>query len=148
MNKAYLAGLVDGEGYIGLIPHLKKESRNITYQCVLKLTLSGLHAEEVTTLIGDTYKGHVYRRKQNTGTDKEVYTVEIKSRPRMKVLLDDIQPYLIVKREQAELMKQYLELPMLHPNHFSFSQELFDKRLQIAKELKALTQRIPLATTN
>lgn len=148
MSPQYLAGLVDGEGYLGLIPNRKKESKNITYQCVLKLCLAGMNAEKVITMIGEAYTGHVYKRNKNTATGKEVYTVEIKSRPRMKILLDDIAPYMIVKKEQAELMLEYIGLPMLHPNHFSFSQELFDRRLEIARSLKALTQRTPLAETN
>jgi hypothetical protein len=148
MSPQYLAGLVDGEGYLGLIPCKKATSKNITYQCVLKLCLAGMNAEKVITMIGETYAGHVYKRNKNTATGKEVYTVEIKSRPRMKVLLDDIEPYMIVKKEQVVLMREYLELPMLHPNHFSFSQELFDRRLEIARSLKALTQRTPLAETN
>lgn len=148
MSPQYLAGLVDGEGYLGLIPNKKKQSKNITYQCVLKLCLAGLNAKEVVTTIGKKYQGHVYKRSKDTRTGKAVYTVEIKSRPRMKVLLEDIKPYMIVKRQQAELMQEYLELPMLHPNHFSFSQELFNRRLAIATELKALTSRIPLAETN
>lgn len=148
MSPQYLAGLVDGEGYLGLIPNRKRESRNITYQCVLKLCLAGLNAEEVITMISEQYNGHIYRRNKDTRTGKAVYTVEIKSRPRMKILLDDIAPYMLVKKEQAALMREYLELPMLHPNHFSFSQELFDRRLEIARSLKALTQRTPLAETN
>lgn len=148
MSPQYLAGLVDGEGYIGLIPNMKKESKNITYQCVLKLTLAGMNAEKVITMIAEKYSGNVHRRKQDTHTGKAVYTVEVKSRPRMKILLNDIIPYMIVKKEQAILMQEYLDLPMLHPLHASFSQKLFDRRLQIAKELKSLTQRIPLAETN
>lgn len=148
MSPQYLAGLVDGEGYLGLIPCYKKGSANVTYQCVLKLCLAGMNAEKVITMIGDNYQGHIYKRNKNTKTGKEVYTVEIKSRPRMKVLLDDIAPYMIVKKEQAELMMEYIALPMLHPKHFSFSQELFDRRLEIVRSLKAYTNRTPLAETN
>jgi hypothetical protein len=148
MSPQYLAGLIDGEGYLGLIPIHKKGSANITYQCVLKLCLAGMNAQKVITMVGEQYSGHVYKRNKNTATGKDVYTVEIKSRPRMKILLDDIAPYMLVKKEQAELMREYIDLPMIHPKHFSFSQELFDRRLEIATSLKALTKRTPLATTN
>ncbi len=147
MNKAYLAGLVDGEGYFGLIPIRKKESTNTTYQCVVKLCLAGLNAEKVIKLIADNYKGHLYKRNKNTATGKEVFSVEIKSKPRVKALLDDIQPYLLVKKEQAELMREYIDLPVINPLYGSFTQELFDKRLEIAKRMKSYTQRIPVATT-
>ena len=147
MDKRYLAGLVDGEGYLGLIPVYKKESANITYQCVVKLCLTGLNAEKVIRLIADNYKGHVFKRKTNTATGKEVFTVEIKSKSRVKTLLDDIQPYMLVKKEQAEAMREYIELPVINPLYGSFTQELFDKRLEIAKRMKSYTQRIPVATT-
>lgn len=147
MNKAYLAGLIDGEGYLGIIPIRKANSKNLTYQCAIKLSLAGLHAEEVTGLIADNYQGHVYKRNSLTGTGKTVYTVEVKSRQRVKKLIDDIYKYLIVKSEQADLMREYVSMPMLHPNHSSFSQELFNRRAELVRELKNYTQRIPLAET-
>lgn len=147
MNPIYLAGLIDGEGYFGLIPHTKRGSVNTSYQCVMKLALAGKNAKEVTTVIANQYNGHLYKRRTNTATGKEVYTVDIKSKPRMKILMQDIQPHIIVKKEQAALIAEFIELPMLHPKHHSFDKNLFDRREQIAKELKSLTQRISLATT-
>ncbi len=113
----------------------------------MKLSLAGKNAVEALTLIANQYNGHLYKRKTNTATGKEVYTVEIKSKPRMIVLMNDIQPYIIVKKEQAELMREFLELPMLHPKHISFDKAKFNRRQEIVKELKLLTQRISLATT-
>lgn len=126
---------------------MKRESINTSYQCVVKLCLAGLNAEPTIRAIASQYKGNVYKRNKNTGTGKEVFAVEIKSKPRVRALLDDIQPYLLIKKEQAEIMREYVDLPMLHPRHGSFSQVLFDRREQLAKELKSYTQRIPVAET-
>lgn len=147
MSPQYLAGLVDGEGYLGLIPCIKRGSINTSYQCVIKLCLTGMNAKEVITQIAKDNKGHVYKRSKPTATGKVVYTVEIKSKPRIKELLDKIQPYMLVKKEQATLMREFVNLPMLHPRHGSFDKSLFDRREAIAKEMKSMTQRIPLVET-
>jgi len=150
MTIQYLAGLIDGEGYLGIIPRQPdkiKGGKNIFYQCVFKLALSGLHAHEVTQQIADKYEGWVYKRNTPTITGKLVYTVEIKSKPRVTKLINDVLPHLIVKKEQAQLMKEFVELPTIHPNYGNYSKQLVERRDNIVKALKSHTERIPLAQT-
>jgi hypothetical protein len=148
MNKAYLAGLIDGEGYFGIIPLKKKGSINYSYTCVVKIALSGETAYPVLSKIVEEYNGYLFKRRLPTATGKEVWTAEIKNKPRVKPLLTDIYPYLQVKKKQAELMLEFVEFPMINPRHFRFDQQMFDRRLEIVKQLKSMTQRTPLATTN
>lgn len=150
MSKEYLAGLIDGEGYLGILarkPDVAHGGINTYYYCVFKLALTGLHAQEVTRMIADRYKGWVYKRNVPTVTGKDVYTVEIKSKPRIKVLMEDIAPYLIVKSEQAQIMLEFLNLPSSHPNYFKYSPESVAQKAILAEKLKSYTRRTPLATT-
>jgi hypothetical protein len=148
MSPQYIAGLVDGEGYLAIMPCKdKKNCINPSFQCVFKLTLTGYAAQEVVQEIADKYKGWVYKRNKPTATGKDVYTVEIKSKPRLKVFLADIEPYLIVKKEQAKILSEFIALPKIHPNYGNFTSELLATKSELPRRLKALTQRIPLATT-
>lgn len=150
MNKIYLAGLIDGEGYFGIIPRQPnkiKGGKNVFYQCAFKLALTGLHAQEITQEIADQYKGWVFKRNTPTATGKEVYTVEVKGNQRMIPLLDDILPYLKVKKEQAIIMHEFVHIPQQSPRYKRFDESLFTRKGELAKELKSYTQRIPLAET-
>lgn len=148
MSPQYIAGLVDGEGYLAIMPcKNKKNCINPSFQCVFKLALTGYAAQEVVQEIASRYKGWVYKRNNPTVTGRDVYTVEIKSKPRLRVFLADIAPYLIVKKEQAKILQEFIDLPTIHPNYGNFTPELLEKKLSLPKQLKALTRRGLLAET-
>jgi len=103
---AYVAGIIDGEGYIGIAKTKKTGSmRSTRYAGVLIVgnTSRRLIAELVTTFgIGSV----TYRRGGER--KKECFLWAIQSRNARDVLLR-VRPYLLVKGAQADLVIDFVE---------------------------------------
>ena len=96
-EKAYIAGIVDGEGYIGIWEHARK-GRNPTIECNVVVDMMN---EKVMRWLHSRIGGSFdivrpYPPKRNCTS----YRVTLWSREAAS-LLKDIQPYLIVKADKA-----------------------------------------------
>lgn len=100
----YVAGIIDGEGNIGLNI---MESRGV--YPVLQISNSSL---ELCEWLRNRLGGHISKRKWHKGNDnwKPGYTLCINSPSRMRNILPLVEPFLIVKRNQARLMLGYLAI--------------------------------------
>lgn len=97
---AYIAGIVDGEGCINFnafdnapVPQLQianTDERLITYL-----------REKLATL--NVY----YWKKPQTETQKIVYHMCVANCASIQALLEQIVPYMVIKKERAELMMQF-----------------------------------------
>lgn len=112
--KPYLAGILDGEGYIGLLKHNKKRKNGDPYyRYVPRLAISFLDKErnrEVLNLFKATYGGLIYDKKlyeYNSGAIRKSHNpmicYELWNND-VRILLTDLLPYLIIKKPQAELL--------------------------------------------
>lgn len=144
----YLAGLIDGEGYLALLPTRKKESKNVTYEPVIKIGMTGQTAYEIMYALKDQYAGNVQQKGTLTKGGRVCYTIVIKSRKLVSQIVADIYPYLIVKKEQAKLLLEFCDLPMTHPRHFNFDSVAAARKAEIYQELKDLKKPELLAETN
>lgn len=93
---SYLAGFLDGEGCIQIS---KTQRKNYNPEYHLSLTASQIHPEPLKML---KYKfgGSIFVRKSSTGRNLGVWGVSAKQAAKV---LEEILPYLVVKKEQAEL---------------------------------------------
>lgn len=101
VEKAYLAGIVDGEGSMGYYFHKAKNR--------YEATLSIVNTESsIMTWIKDRidYGNFVSARKQDaSGRRKHVVHVwRINNKTRVKDFLEAITPYLVTKQEQANVL--------------------------------------------
>jgi len=110
----YLAGIVDGEGSITFVYHKCRTSRSksaVAYVCPVANS-NPLIIEAVTFLLdilGVRYAVHSPKREWNKKAKKRPYAVHIKGMDSAKVFLKVICESLRGKREQAELVLEYLE---------------------------------------
>lgn len=111
-QKAYLAGFIDGEGYIGLTFQRKKETINnaptIRYHPFLIIANNNISVlSYVRDIIGD---GRIYKLKRSVRNQKPGFQYKLTKMNTLEVLLPAIEPYLVVKQQQAKLLVKYLNI--------------------------------------
>jgi len=107
---AWLAGFIDGEGYLGLTYQVKAASLSSAttprYHPYLIVTNTNQRViERVHTLLGI---GKVYKISRKDEKSKDVYQFKLTKAADLVLVLEQLQPCLWVKREQCELLLSYL----------------------------------------
>ena len=118
MDKHYLAGFFDGEGYVAWIG---KGARLIV----------GQKSNEVLNQIKDYWESlgcqgiYLYHQKykyiHTTGEQAMGYRLQVANSQSIKIILNDLMPYLIVKREDA--IKTLQEIDKKHRHTEKLNEE-------------------------
>lgn len=143
---AYAAGIIDGEGYIG-ITVLEKDKRRAysspSFQTVVNV---GMADPEVVIWLQETFGGNVHSYGPGSyGTKRGVHHWRLAG-PAVTEFCRMIRPYLRLKHRQAELILRYREDNRLnHTRHGGRGvrvplEETEIKRLY-QEEIKSLNQR-------
>jgi len=106
---AYIAGLIDGEGYIGI----KKDKG---YQCQERKT-PGYHAriqirmvdEPAIKFISESLGGWYYKEKPSCKNGRPLFCYQASDK-RVEDILKTIIPYLRVKKESAQTVIEFRKL--------------------------------------
>jgi hypothetical protein len=101
--KAYLAGLTDGEGYIGLVKR-NDESCRLGFAFRQHVSIGLAKAEDLLKEAKEAFGGFILTKKSPNGKLYPRLTME--GAPARK-FLKAIYPYLRVKREQAKLVLEF-----------------------------------------
>lgn len=112
-KKAYWAGLLDGEGTIGLYTHNQPHGRyrlGFQWNAYVRIYLSGKKGKEILQQLLGLYVGRVRAQPPNDLGNRQVWGAIFDSCIRIKPLLEDLLPYLKVKKKQAELLLEYCNL--------------------------------------
>lgn len=148
ITRRYLAGLIDGEGYIGIKPNRRPENRNRQHFApMIKMALTEKSAY-LLFAIRDKLGGHIYKReypnnfKYNNAYYWDVHTYNI-----VKRVLDYVYPYLILKKEQAKLALELIQTKINTEERLnngqikSVSLEILEKRQRLYTLVKKLNKR-------
>ena len=131
VEKAYIAGIVDGEGSIGLWRHHKNETHtpNVT-----------VANNDLTLLrwIQSKVGGVVSSKKKRQAHHANSYAWSVRQ-DRAISFLNDIKCYLIVKRQQAELITG--EYKSVTHRAGKYTPEMLKKKEALAAKVSALNQR-------
>ena len=136
-DKAYLAGLIDGEGSIVI------EDCNYRKNVTLRMNITNSHIETLQEL-KRLYGGCLYiHRSKQLNRYKPVGQLGFTAR-RAAWILKEICPYLRIKKEQGQLALQFAETitPRLH-NGKRLSLEVKEKRRQLREQISKLNKRGP-----
>jgi intein/homing endonuclease len=95
---AYLAGLIDGEGYIGVKKTNAKNSVSPLYHERIQMRM--VH-EGAIALLASTLGGNYYRERPHANNGRPLYCYQA-SDAKAAEILERLLPYLVVKREAAE----------------------------------------------
>lgn len=116
LTRRYLAGLIDGEGYISIKPTYLRGRQ--LYSPVIKLALTDKSAYllfEIKDLLG----GYIYRRSYKKSSKwNDSYCWEVHNFTGVKKVLDYVYPYLILKKDQAKLVKQLITTKQTKRNKY------------------------------
>jgi hypothetical protein len=95
---AYLAGIVDGEGYFA--PKIGSNTFGLKVRVTDKILIEHLHK---------TFGGRVYYDHDRTKVNKPVHEWIITKMDELKIILKGIIPYLTIKKTQALTMLFLIE---------------------------------------
>ena len=144
ITKDYIAGFVDGEGYIGLI---KKTSSKVTlghyYKPCVKIAQKESN-RHILDLLKAMYGGHISKSRQHANTNTSVMW-EISNRPIVKKFLEDLKGKLILKDENLRLILKYIELPQVcnrkDDEYQKFRLEIDSKKQLIYERIRLINKR-------
>lgn len=146
-----LAGLIVGEGWIGMTKAMPK-GRSISPIYAVVMTITNTNTKLISWLI-ENFGGNFYSMKNQTDKHKEGYTWKI-SNNQLCPILKQVLPYLIIKDEQAKIVMAYLEHKLIDPATFGRGNRLsmneLDYRESVHIALKKLNRKGPSesVTTN
>lgn len=96
LEKAYFAGMTDGDGYVTIHRSRKDYPDNIR-------VVMGKKDATVPVMAKDIWEGSVYHSKQG------MWIWDIKAL-KARRFLEDIAPYIKIKKEQVELALEFFEI--------------------------------------
>lgn len=134
LTAAYLAGLIDGEGYISLLPSVLKGRRY--FNPVLKI---GMTSRDLIEWFHKSFGGQLEHREYENPNFNDAYTVTLTGKS-LKPFLQNILPFLRLKRRQAEICLEKIKVQQAHPGSPYTESENAQNELWY-KEIRLLNQR-------
>jgi len=102
----YLAGILDGEGCLTIGAGQKETCTNYNSIVVVQNT-----SKKLIDWLQAKFGGSVYLSKKETDKTKAAYMWRILKKKDIEILLLAVLPYLVVKREQAKILLEFVRLP-------------------------------------
>lgn len=104
---AWLAGMLQSEGYFYLDKRIRSTSKDATYTPPPPAPMIKIEMVEkdVMQKIGDLVEQNVVEQKRKTTAGNAVYRVNISSRPKIEALLKAIHPYIVGQKRNEEVQK-------------------------------------------
>jgi len=138
-DKAYIAGIVDGEGSMGITERGRPPTRCQTPSFVCWMSVS-MTDKEAVDFISSRYKGN-YHMFSRLGK-RDYYRFMASCASEVETILADIQPYIKVKSLQVSAMLDYLKLPRFKGGYGKeVPYDIIEKRRFYVAEIKSLNQR-------
>lgn len=114
ITRRYLAGLLDGEGYFGILPrtgeyrfHHNHKMRQY-FPCIKMSLTTPEILKEIVMLLG----GHIHIRPFNnfaTSNCKNAYCWESRTFVQVEKVLNYVHKYLIIKKIHADILAEFLK---------------------------------------
>ena len=139
-NIAYAAGLLDGEGYIGVRPYTSGRSYN-GGNFTPAVTIANTNFEVMEWLVKN-FGGHVNGWSNKKTGQRRVYHWVIGSLADITTFLTLVKPFVIIKREQLELMLIYCSFGKSVPAYHDAL--LYEARADIYWDMKQLNGNRPV----
>ena len=110
LRMAYLAGIIDGDGSLSLIRKQEKDSVSpLYYPCMQLMNLD----QGIINMFKSQFGGNVGVKKAYVGSDgckrREINRWKLEKAPKCYPVLNDLVNYLIIKKDRAQLLLQYIK---------------------------------------
>jgi hypothetical protein len=130
-DKAYIAGIIDGEGSITVYSY-----SDIAYiKPLVNVTNTN---KELLLWLKDNYRGSIYKQASKGSTYKTCYRWQLWGCHRILPMLRDVYPFLRLKKEQAYLLlnhPRFLKIEAMGNDHKN-------KNLSLTKEDKEENKKL------
>lgn len=146
VEKAYIAGIIDGEGCISITRSHPPKNRWVAYSCSLYIANTNLELLKKIQMITDTAEiksslGLSSKSKKCDGMNwKQSYLLRYYSKS-IRLLLPEIKDYLLGKQQQATYMMEFLTIRRGRGWGSSISEQDKARRDQIVAEMHKLNKR-------
>jgi len=131
VEKAYLAGIVDGEGTVTLMKHHKNETP-VPFVSIANNNLELLKWTKF--LVG----GNICSKKKRLLHHSDSYVLNIRQDRALR-FLNEIKEYLIIKKQQAELITA--QYKAVTPRTGKYTPEMLAKKYELVAKIRKLNQR-------
>jgi len=136
----YLAGFVDGEGYLGILKIKKGEKKDWSsanahyFKPVIKIANTD---KAIIQWLYDSYGGS-FEMRLGKGNSKTSYCWSLKSVYQLEKFIRAIKPFLRIKQEQATILLEFIKtvnkgLPLKHHTN--------EKREELYTKIRELNHR-------
>jgi hypothetical protein len=145
ISKQYVAGFVDGEGYVGL---MKSKSPNckLGYRYVpcIKIAQTEDHMY-VLLLIKEMYGGCLDKPRKHKGNQRNSVMLSITNHIQVQNMINDIIKYSIVKNSQLYALKRFFEVGKINTRSkdklSKTREEVYEKREKIYHAMRTMNRR-------
>lgn len=131
---AYIGGLFDGEGNITLAREKTKLSQR-GFIIRLEIRVDNTNKNALDFISDATHIGRVYTYEKDNR--KPLYSWQLRRLADIKALIEQLLPYLIIKRERAKLTIEYCEGRLSKRYHAAYD----ERELQLVGEISKLNHR-------
>ena len=133
----YLAGIIDGEGWIGFNKSLRKGQKESKLRYFVVLVVVNTN-KDLMAWLQSNFGGSVHKRKMHSEKWEQSYDWRICCTQAIN-LIELVKPYLIIKRSHAEIAVSYKRLLDMRVNTYNgkyvFSRQLREDIYQCYKSL-------------
>ena len=141
-EKGYLAGIIDGEGCIHLEKYQQKGRPCASYNLRIRVSMTDIQAP---LFLYNKFGGNFYTYQSKNLKAKKTYIWQIVNSKGIN-FLRYIQPYLLVKKNQADVALKFIATlykPVRHiDGKFSRTRlDALDEREKLKQEMNFLNQR-------
>ena len=135
IDRAYIAGLIDGEGSI----HMTRKVKYGTYYAFITVGMSDKGVIEwLANQFGNKATECLYMKKGSfKKTPKPIYRISLQGR-RACLLCEILLPYLKVKKKQAEVLMEYPCDARISPGRKIYGSEINEIRIKLKDRLTEL----------
>lgn len=136
---AYLAGIIDGEGTIGL--HERQGIGEKKRWCI-RFIVTNTDFRLIQWLI-DNFGGNFYKKTPKVAKWKVSYVWTIYDTKKCYDLIKKIKPYLVLKNEQADVVIKFQDSLMKLEDGYKngVPEKVYNKRLELVNMCKKLNSR-------
>ena len=132
IEKAYLAGIIDGEGTITLT----RKHKNQTPSPQISVSNTNLELLEYVQRV--TGCGHIRAKSRSKPHHRQSWHWQTHTVSHNLRILEEIRPFLLVKKQQADLiLKHYKEVT---PRNGRYSSELIKKKNWLVETVQYLNR--------
>lgn len=127
---AWLAGIIDGEGSIFVMRNHRTD-REREYNYILRISVQSTDEIMAPECKNITEEGYVYRVFEKRENQQDSWKWQVNGRAATRIL-EELLPYLKVKKNQAELAIQFQKTTKKHWRHMTIEDYKEQERLYFA----------------